>query len=55
MARHPDAGGPAGLARYVLRVRGKTVTTTQELHDSDDILIGRTALKFITRKKSDQG
>ncbi len=55
VARHPDAGGPAGLARYVLRVRGKTVTTTQELHDSDDILIGRTALKFITRKKSDQG
>lgn len=53
VARHPDAGGQAGLARYVLRVRGKTVTTSQELHDSDDILIGRTALKFVTRRKPD--
>ena len=48
IARHPDAGGPAGIAKFVLRVRGKTVTTSQELHASDDILVGRTALRFFT-------
>lgn len=52
LARHPDAGGQAGLARYVLRVRGKTVTTSQELSSADDILVGRTALKFVTRRLS---
>lgn len=51
LARHPDAGGPGGLARFVTRVRGKTVTTSRELRDSDDILIGKTALRFITRKR----
>jgi hypothetical protein len=51
IARHPDVGGQAGLARYVLRVRGKTVTTSAELRDSDDILIGRTALVFSARAK----
>jgi MFS family permease len=50
LARHPDVGGQAGLARYVMRVRGKTVTNSQELFNSDDILIGRTALRFVTRR-----
>jgi len=49
VARHGDINNQAGLARYVLRVRGKTVTTSQELRDGDDILIGRTAVKFIAR------
>ncbi len=49
VARHPEAGGQAGLARYVLRVRGRTVTSSQELFNADDVLIGRTALKFVTR------
>jgi hypothetical protein len=51
LARHPDIGGEAGLARYVLRVKGKTIQASQELRDADDILIGRTALKFVTKKK----
>lgn len=51
VARHPETGGQAGLARYVLRVRGKTITTTQELQNNDDILIGRTALRFVAKKK----
>ena len=51
VARHADAGGQAGMARFVTRVRGKTVTTSAELRDSDDILVGRTALRFVTRKK----
>ena len=51
VARHAEVGGQAGLARFVLRVRGKTVTTSQELRDNDDVLVGRTALKFTSRKK----
>ncbi|MGI4758509.1 MAG: FHA domain-containing protein [Janthinobacterium lividum] len=50
IARHPDAGGPDGIARYVLRVKGKTVVSSQELQPSDDVLIGRTALRFDSRK-----
>ena len=50
IARHPDAGGPDGIAKYVLRVKGKTVVSSQELQPSDDVLIGRTALRFDSRK-----
>jgi hypothetical protein len=50
IARHPDVSGPEGLAKYVLRVKGKTVTSSQELHPSDDVRIGRTALRFESRK-----
>jgi hypothetical protein len=51
VTRHQETAGQAGLARFVTRVRGKTVTGSQELRDSDDIQIGRTALKFVTKKK----
>jgi hypothetical protein len=51
LARHPSASDQASLARYQLRVRGKTVVTSQELRNSDDILLGRTALRFVTRKE----
>jgi hypothetical protein len=50
IARHPDAAGPEGIAKYVLRIKGKTVVTSQELHPADDLLIGRTALRFESRK-----
>jgi hypothetical protein len=53
IARHPDAGGPTGIAKYVLRVRGKTVTTSQELTESADVLIGRTALRFTTKRQGE--
>ncbi len=51
LARHPEIGNQSGLARFITRVRGRTVAVTQELHDKDDILLGRTALRFTTRKK----
>lgn len=51
IARHPDINNPQGLARYVLRVRGRTVTTSQELKAGDDILVGRTAIRFMTKKE----
>ena len=50
IARHPDASGQEGIAKYVLRIKGKTVLSSQELHPSDDLLIGRTALRFESRK-----
>ncbi len=50
IARHPEAGGPQGIAKYVLRVRGKTIVTSRELQPADDLLIGRTALRFESRK-----
>ena len=53
IARHPDAGGPEGVAKYVLRVKGKTVVSSQELHPADDVLIGRTALRFDSRKRGE--
>lgn len=49
VARHPEVAGQAGQARYLLRVRNRAVATTCELRDSDDILIGRTALRFVAR------
>ena len=51
LARYADAAGSPALARYVLRVGGKTVTGFHELHDADDILIGRTALSFVAKRK----
>ena len=50
IARHPDASGPEGIAKYVLRIKGKTVVSSQELRPADDLLIGRTALRFESRK-----
>ena len=53
IARHPDASGPEGVAKFVLRIKGKTVMTSQELHPDDDLLIGRTALRFENRRKGE--
>jgi hypothetical protein len=53
IARHPDAGGAEGIAKHVLRVRGKTVTASQELAEADDILIGRTALRFTAKRQGE--
>lgn len=53
IARHPDAGGSEGVAKYVLRIKGKTVLSSQELHAMDDVLIGRTALRFENKRKGD--
>ena len=53
IARHPDAGGPEGIAKFVLRIKGKTVVSSQELHPADDLLVGRTALRFESRKEGE--
>jgi len=51
LARHPEIAGASGLAAYALRVGGRTVTDSVELHDADDIVIGRTALVFLAKRK----
>ncbi len=53
IARHPDAGGAEGVAKFVLRIKGKTVLSSQELHPLDDLLIGRTALRFESKRKGE--
>jgi len=51
LARHQETVGSAALARFVTRVRGKSFMGSQELRDGDDIQVGRTALRFVTKKK----
>jgi len=51
LARHQDTVGQAALARFVTRVKGKSMVGSQELRDNDDIQIGRTALRFAAKKK----
>lgn len=53
IARHPDASGPEGISKYVLRIKGKTVVNSQELHPADDLLIGRTALRFESKRRGE--
>jgi hypothetical protein len=53
IARHPDSAGSEGVSKFVLRVRGRTVVASQELSPADDILIGKTAMRF-EGKRSDE-
>lgn len=55
IARHPGIADRSGLARYVLRVRGKTVIRTSELNHADDISIGKTSLRFVARAGRGRG
>jgi MFS family permease len=54
LTRHPDVAKPVGMARYLLRVRGRSVESSSELRSSEDILIGRTALRFVAKQKRQQ-
>jgi len=47
--RHPEAP----VEGYVLKVGPQTVEKRWELRHSDDILVGRTALEFVVRTKSE--
>jgi hypothetical protein len=52
VARHGDISEVAAMARYVLKVRGNTVLSSQQLAESDDILIGRTTLRFSSTRRT---
>ncbi|MEO8367745.1 MAG: FHA domain-containing protein [Candidatus Solibacter sp.] len=54
IARHQDSRAAAAMARYPLKVRGRNVSSAQQLQHLDDILIGRTSLRFqILNKESE--
>jgi pSer/pThr/pTyr-binding forkhead associated (FHA) protein len=46
IARHQDSRAAAAMARYPLKVKGRNVSSAQQLQHMDDILIGRTSLRF---------
>jgi hypothetical protein len=54
IARHQDSRAAAAIARYPLKVRGRTVSSAQQLQHLDDILIGRTSLRFQVLSKESQ-
>jgi hypothetical protein len=51
IARHEENRAPAAVARYPLKVGGRTITSARRLEHLDDITIGKTALKFQVRAK----
>jgi hypothetical protein len=51
IARHEDNRAAAAIARHPLKVRGRNVSSAQQLQHLDDILIGRTSLRFQVRSK----
>jgi hypothetical protein len=51
LARHDDTRSAAALGRYPLKVRGRNVSSAQQLQHADEILIGRTTLRFLIRTK----
>jgi hypothetical protein len=51
LARHEDTRAAAAVARYPLKVHGRNVSSAHQLQHLDDILIGRTSLRFQLRSK----
>lgn len=49
--QHPDNRGPQGQPVAALQVGNTSVIGTHELHDGDDLVLGQTLLRFLTRKK----
>jgi len=52
LQQHPENAGPQGQPRSTLQVNGANVTGTRELHDSDEIVMGQTLLRFLSRKQA---
>jgi hypothetical protein len=44
LTRHKEIRNEAGVARFILKLRDKTVLVQQELADGDDFLVGQTTL-----------
>lgn len=49
---HPDNVGSHGQPSLPLQVRNSNVAQRRELKDGDDVIVGRTLLRFYTRKKA---
>lgn len=57
LERHPEIRSQSGIARFKLFVRNsdksyRPVPSAYELKDNDDIVMGGTTLRFLTRKRS---
>lgn len=48
--QHPDNTGPQGQPLSPLLVANATVVNARELHNGDDLVLGQTLLRFVTRK-----
>jgi hypothetical protein len=48
---HPENVGPQGQPLSVLQVNNVNVTSTRELHDRDEVIVGQTLLRFVSRQK----
>jgi len=48
--QHGDNIGPQGQPLSPLQVNNVNVTSTRELHDGDEIVLGQTLLRFVSRK-----
>ena len=52
LQQHPENVGPQGQPVSTLQVNGANVTGTRELHNGDEIVMGQTLLKFLSKKKA---
>ncbi len=50
--QHPENVGPHGQPLSILQVNRANVTGTRELHDTDEIVLGQTLLRFSSRKRT---
>ncbi len=48
---HPDNAGPQGQPLEPLQVGDANITGTRELRNGDELIIGQTLLRFMTRRK----
>ena len=51
LQQHPENAGPQGQPMATLQVNNTNVTGTRELHDGDEIVLGQTLLKFLSRRQ----
>jgi hypothetical protein len=50
--QHPENAGPQGQPLAPLQVNSINVTSTRELRDKDEIVMGQTLLRFFSRKQT---
>ena len=48
---HPDNAGPHGQPVSPLMIGDTNIVGTRELHNGDEVVVGQTLLRFITKKK----
>jgi hypothetical protein len=52
MQQHPENVGPQGQPLATLQINNANVVSTRELYDGDEIVIGQTLLRFLSKKQS---